>query len=468
MAREFRSTSRAVPPVKTRFRRIQTALPVPESLPILERLRKHEPAAMSGQAPVVWERAQGAQVFDRWGNCWLDWSSGVLITNAGHGRAEIVQAVRAQAEAGLLTNYCFPSEPRARLVERLAALLPQPLKKIFLLTTGSETTECAIKLARTHGRRAGGPEKITIVSFENAFHGRTLGAQLAGGIPALKEWITRPDPTFVQVPFPDGFRTEDTSFAGFERALAAQGVRPEQVAGVMMETYQGGSAAFAPAEYVRELAAWCRRQNAVLIFDEVQAGFGRTGTLFGFEHYGVVPDLACFGKGISSSLPLAAVAGRAELMDQYPPGSMTSTHTGNPLCVAAALANLEVIVKEELAGNAARVGGVLHDQLRTVTRDFPEVGTVHGRGLVAGLPMVKPGTKDPDADLAWEIIQRCFEKGLLMFSPVGFGGATVKIAPPLVTTEEMALEGVGVLREAIAESLGAVAAAAGRQEQVRA
>lgn len=461
MTREFNSTPREVPLVNTRFRRIRTSLPVPESVPILERLRKYEPAAMSGQAPIIWERAEGAQVYDRWGNCWLDWSSGVLITNAGHGRAEIADAVRAQAAAGLLTNYCFPSEIRARLVERLAALLPEPLKKIFLLTTGSETTECAIKLARTHGKRTGGNDKITIVTYENAFHGRTLGAQLAGGIPALKEWITRLDPTFVQAPFPDGFRTEDTSFAGFERALAAKSVRPEHVAGVMMETYQGGSAAFAPADYIRQLADWCRRHNVVLIFDEVQAGFGRTGKMFGFEHYGVVPDVACFGKGITSSLPLAAVAGRADLMDQYPPGSMTSTHTGNPICCAAALANLDVIERDGLVANAERTGRVLHQHLNAIASDFAEIGAVHGTGLVAGLPMVKPGTKEPDADLAWDIVRRAFEKGVLMFSPVGFGGATVKIAPPLVTTEEMAIEATRVLREAITEAIGVVPAIAG-------
>ncbi len=466
MSREFSLTPRAVPPVQTRFRRIRTYIPVPESLPILEKLRRYEPAAMSGQPPVVWARGEGAQVYDRWGNCWLDWSSGVLITNAGHGRREIADAVRAQAESGLLTNYCFPSEIRAQLVERLAGLLPEPLKKIFLLTTGSEATEAAIKLARTHGKRAGGPEKITIVTYQNAFHGRTLGAQLAGGIPALKEWITRPDSTFVQVPFPDGFRTEDTSFDLFERSLAEQGVRAGQVAGVMMETYQGGNAAFAPRDYIEHLAAWCRRHNVVLIFDEVQAGFGRTGTMFGFEHYGVVPDLACFGKGISSSLPLAAVAGRPDIMDLYPPGSMTSTHTGNPVCVAAALASIDLIVKENLPANAARVGRVLHEHLHDIASDFAEVGAVHGEGLVAGLPMVRPGTKEPDADLAWSIVERSFDKGLLMFSPVGYGGGTVKIAPPLVTTEEMAIEAAGVLREAMAEALDAVPAAAGKQVRI--
>ena len=161
---------------------------------------------------------------------------------------------------------------------------------------------------------------MVIVSFDKAFHGRTLGAQQAGGIPALKEWIVNLDPGFVQVPFPDGFRTEDTSFDYFEKCLAEAGVEPENVCGVMLETYQGGSASFAPPEYMQALRKWCDRHKALLVCDEVQAGFGRTGTMWGFEHYGIVPDLAMFGKGISSSLPLAAVAGRPDVMDLHPAG----------------------------------------------------------------------------------------------------------------------------------------------------
>ena len=153
---------------------------------------------------------------------WIDWSSGVLITNAGHGRQEIVDAIARQAPSQLLTNYCFPSEIRSRLVERLSGLLPEPLKKVFLLTTGSETVECAIKLCRTHGLKAGGRAKHVIVSYDKAFHGRTLGSQQAGGIPSLKEWIVNLDPGFVQIPFPDGFRTPDTSFDLFERACASR------------------------------------------------------------------------------------------------------------------------------------------------------------------------------------------------------------------------------------------------------
>jgi len=451
MAREYDLTPKRVPRVETALRRIVTDIPAPATIPILEKLHEMEPVAMRGQPPILWDHAEGFQVWDMAGNCWIDWSSGVLITNAGHGRPEIIDAVVKQATGKLLTSYCFPTEIRFQLVEKLAAILPEPLKKIFLLTTGSEAVECAIKLCRTHGVRAGGRSKNVIVSFDRAFHGRTLGAQQAGGIPALKEWIVNFDPGFVQVPFPDGFRTEDTSFDYFLKCLAEQGIEPSNVAGVMLETYQGGSAAFAPPQYMKALREWTTGHKILLVCDEVQAGFGRTGTLFGFEHYGVVPDLALFGKGISSSLPLAVVAGRPDVMDLHPAGSMTSTHTGNPVCCAAALASVEVVLKEDLAGNARRVGALMHRRLNELRSRIPQIGCVHGKGLVAGVMCVKPGTKEPDGDLAWDVVRLCIEKGVLMFSPVGLGGGTVKICPPLVITEAAVEESTAVLAEAFAE-----------------
>lgn len=460
MAKEFDIVPKSLPRVETAFRRIVTDLPVPESLPVLETLYRYEPVAMRGQPPVVWDHAEGFQVYDPYGNCWIDWSSGVLITNAGHGRKEIAEAIARQARSKLLTNYCFPSAIRARLVEKLASLLPEPLKKIFLLTTGSETVETAIKLCRTHGLKVGGRAKHVIVSYEKAFHGRTLGAQQTGGIPALKEWIVNLDPGFVQIPFPDGYRTTDSSFESFERALRERGIEPQNVAGVIMETYQGGSAAFAPPEYIQALRQWCSGHKTLLVMDEVQAGFGRCGTMWGFEHYGVVPDLACFGKGISSSLPLSAVAGRPDVMDLHPAGSMTSTHTGNPVCCAAALASIDLVIKEDLAGNAERVGAVMHRELRKLQDRFPQIGKVDGKGLVAGLACVLPGTKEPDGDLAWDVVCRAIEKGVLLFSPVGFGSATVKICPPLVITEEAMLESVSALEEAFSEALVSQAALA--------
>ncbi|HVW83693.1 MAG TPA: aspartate aminotransferase family protein [Bryobacteraceae bacterium] len=441
--------------METSFRRIASPFPPPEGTPVLEMLRRIEPVAMQGQPPVIWDRAEGFQVFDRWGNRWIDWSSGVLITNAGHGRKEIAEAIERQAASHLLTNYCFPSEIRARLVEKLSSILPEPLKKVFLLTTGSETVECAIKLCRFWGLKHGGRLKHVIVSFHHAFHGRTLGAQQAGGIPPLKEWIVNLDPGFVQIPFPDGWRTRDTSFEGFERALRENGVEPANVAGVVMETYQGGSAAFAPVEYMKALRQWCSGHKALLVLDEVQAGFGRTGTLFGWEHDGILPELACFGKGISRSLPLSAVAGRADVMDLPAPNSMTSTHTGNPVSCAAALASIDLVLNEDLAGKARRMGTILQAELASLQRRFPRIGRIEGKGLVAGVSCIQQGSHEPDGDLAWRVVERCIEKGVLMFAPVGYGGGTIKISPPLVITEEALRESLAAFADAFAESLDA-------------
>ena len=447
----FSMLPRKVPKVRTKYRRIVTAIPVPQSLPILKQLRKYEPLSMTGQPLVVWDRAEGCQVHDKWGNTWLDWSSGVVATNAGHGRKEIVNAIVKQARKPLLHNYCFPSELRANLVKRLIEISPAKLQKAFILTTGGETTECAIKLMRTHGLAAGGKKKIGIISFERAFHGRTLGSQQIGGSPALKSWIVNLDPCIWQVPFPDGFWTTDTSFDFFLASLKKQNITPDRVAGVILETFQGGGASFAPKEYMQKLAAWCAKHNIVLTCDEVQAAFGRTGKLFCYEHYGIVPDLVCFGKGISSSLPISAIIGRKDLMDQYPAGSMTSTHTGSPVCVAAALANIDIIMKEKLWINAERMGKLLMRGLIGIQKKFPErIGVVHGRGLVYGVHVVKPGGKKvADYDFAFDVVERCVEKGLLMFSPVGY--ATIKIAPPLIVSREQILEGCSVLEEAFRE-----------------
>ena len=451
----YSMTPVAVRPVKTRYRRIVTKLPVPESLPIFRRLQRHEPLSMRGQPPVLWERARGCQVYDRWGNMWLDWSSCVLVSNAGHGRPEIARAVAQAARKPLLATYVFAHEARAELCEALAKLAPKGLDRVFLLSTGSEANENAIKLARTYGVRKGGPEKFVIISFEGAFHGRTLGAQLTGGIPSQKSWIVKPPEGFVQVPFPDGFRTPDTRFALFEETLERLGVKPDHVAGVISESYQGIGPNFFPVPYAQKLESWCRRHDALLIMDEVQSGFGRTGKPFAFQHYGITPDLITCGKGISSSLPLSAVIGRGEVMNLYPPGSMTSTHSASPVAAAAALENLKLLKRERLAARAARLERPLKEGVERIGGKYPgRVGAVFCRGLVAGLLMVKPGGKEPDGTVATAINERCFRKGLLMFAPVGLGGACVKIAPPLTIPREALLEGCAVLEEAFAEVLG--------------
>lgn len=286
-----------------------------------------------------------------------------------------------------------------------------------------------------------------------------MGSQQAGGMAGQKNWIVNEDPAIINVPFPDGYWQQDVSFDCFLDSLAKQGMKPSDIAGVIMETYQGVGPDFAPVEYVAELAAWCRQHQIVLTFDEVQAGFGRTGKFWAFEHYGVTPDIICCGKGISSSLPLSAVLGKSEIMDQFGPGSMTSTHTGNPVCCAAATAAINKLLRDHLTENAAELEPVLLFGLEKIKAKHPlVVGHVSAKGLVAGMQTVKPGTSEPDHDLAHRIIELCYQRGLLLFAPVGAWGQTVKISPPLSIPQEALEEGLEVLAaatdQAIAEAAG--------------
>ncbi|TLD70552.1 aspartate aminotransferase family protein [Phragmitibacter flavus] len=455
MGKEFCITPVDVPFVLTRHRSIVTPLPHPDSVPVLEKLRALEPASMRGMPPLVWNCAEDFSVYDDYGNRWIDWSSGVLVTNAGHGMPEIRQAIIDQVRNGLLHNYVFPSEQRATLVELLASVAPEGLDKVFLLTTGSESAEAAIKLSRAHGIKVGGRRKIGIIGFDRGFHGRTLGAQQAGGMDEQKAWIVNTDPAFIQVPFPDGYWQKEVGFETFLDALQEHGLEPADIAGVMMESYQGVGPDFAPVAYVQELAAWCKQHDVILAMDEVQAGFGRTGKFWAFEHYGITPDLICCGKGISSSLPISAVIGRAEVMDQFPPGAMTSTHTGNPVCCAAATASVRRILEHHLTENAASLEPLLVAALEKLQAAHPQhIGRATAKGLVGGLQMVDPVTGQPDHDTAHAIIERSFHKGVLLFAPVGAWGQTIKIAPPLSISRAALVESIDAFSEAVHEILG--------------
>jgi 4-aminobutyrate aminotransferase-like enzyme len=441
--------------VETKFRRIQTKIPVPESLPIFERLAGSEPRSMWGQPPIVWHKAKDFTVEDRWGNRWIDWSSCVLVANAGHASKGIKEAITKLIEQDLIATYIFVHEERAELTSMLCELMSEPERyRAFLLSTGSEATENCIKLAKTYALEKHGPAKKYFVSFENSFHGRTLGAQLAGGMSKQKSWIGDCDPTFIQVPFPDGYKYEDQSFEPFLNTLSRYKVTPAQIAGVMTESYQGVGPDFLPVEYAQQLEQFCRTHDIVMIYDEVQSGFGRTGKMFAFEHYGVTPDLVALGKGITSSLPLSAVVGRKDIMNIYPPGSMTSTHSSSPLCVAAAIANIKEIKKHRLVERAAELGEILNPEIERIQCKYPaRLGCFRGKGMVAGIQVVEPWTKNPDSRTATAINLRCLHKGLLMFAPVGVGGECLKISPPLSISEEALRESIEVFEEAVDEEL---------------
>ena len=464
MAKAFDVSPRDNIPVETKYRKMNSVFPHPEASALFEKLRRNEPLSMTGQPPVIWDHAQGINVFDRWGNKWLDMTSCVVLANAGHRNPKIEQAILDTVSQGVLSSYCYPNKQRMELVERICELLPKPLNKVFLLTTGSESTECAIKLCRTYGLRKYGERKIKIITFDNAFHGRTMGSQQAGGSAAGKAWIVNLDKDIVQVPFPNAFLYEwadesredysdDRCFDMFLAALKEKNIEPEDIAGIMAETFQGGWVQLMPKGFAQRLRAFCTANDILMVFDEIQAGFGRTGKLFGFEHYGLVPDLVCCGKGISSSLPISCVIGREDVMDLYGPCEMTSTHSGNPVCSAAALANINYIMENKVAENAAKMGEILKGRLKALqSKYFDHIGWVSNAGLAGCFMTVKQGTKEANPDLAYNIVLESVKKGVLLFAPVG-SGATIKLCPPLIIEEEPLNEALDVLDEAIAESL---------------
>jgi 4-aminobutyrate aminotransferase/(S)-3-amino-2-methylpropionate transaminase len=457
--------------IATRYRRIVSDIPHPASQAVIEALSRLEPRSMAGFSPVVWHRAEGCQVWDAHGNQWLDFTSTILVANAGHANPRIGQALRAQLDSCLYHAYCNPHAMRLRTLQAIRDVLPAYLDKIFLVSTGSEAVEAAIKLMRIHGRTIA-PGKLYILSYYNSFHGRTMAAQAAGGFLDQQAWMGEPPAGFQHIPFPEcprprkarGLRCPwgKAEYAGcgaecLQRSLdqlRAQGLRDDDFAGVISETFQGPTVAFMPPDYARTLREWATAHQVLLAFDEVQAGFGRTGRWFGFEHYGVEADLICLGKGMTSSLPTSAVAGRAAIMDLPEHGEMSSTHTGNPLCCAATIANIAAIRDEGWLANAAALEPVTRQALERLRDRFPDhLGAINGHGLAWGMYVLDPLTGDLNPSLAQRVIQRCMELGLLLL-PTG-GRGTLKIAPPLCISEEALREGIGVIEEAL-EECGAI------------
>ncbi|MFJ7213641.1 aspartate aminotransferase family protein [Amycolatopsis sp. NPDC098790] len=410
---------------------------------VLETLRRHEPATMHTQHPVVWHHARGSRVFDRRGRSWLDWTSGILTANAGHGREEVAEAIAGQARQGLLHAYMFPTAVRARVVRALSELTGFP--QCVLYTTGAEAVEGALKIARRHARAKG--RRAVIVTFDGAFHGRTLGAQLAGGLPAQRDWAPECDDVFVRVPFPAA--GEPWSLAEFEGELHAVGVRPGDVACVMGELYQGSTLRGLDPAAAVALREWCTRTGALLVFDEIQSGFGRTGALFAHEHTGIRPDLLLCAKGLSGSLPVSAVlVADPRFTEGLRPGELTSTHSGNPVSLAATEANLALFADGRLVAQAAERGRQLAAGLDGWASRRPDRRRVVGAfGMVAGIAFTTPdGALDPPA--ARRVVTECVGNGLLVCVPSTLGGAMVKIMPPLTTTEAELADGLALFTAA--------------------
>ena len=444
-----------VPHVETKYRHIVTAQPPPGTAALVRRLRAVEPLSMSGELPVTWHSASGFQVSDPYGNVWLDFTSGIFVANAGHGNARIREAIAEMLDRPLLHSYMFPTDIRERFVVKLLDAVPRQLDAALLLTTGSEAVEAAIKMARLRGLQRR-PDKLHIVSLTLGFHGKTMGSQTAGGREADKRWIGPLDPNMSLIPVPyapvcpwASGETHECDESCFERGLAVLDIDPASLAAFVVEPYQGWSAAFLPERYVHAMRLFATEHDALLIFDEVQAGIGRTGRFLAHEYFDVEADLAVCAKGLSSSLPIAAVVGRREIVDADP--SLNSTHGGNPVCCAAGLANLESIDEEGLVPRANEADATFGEALRALQEAHqPHVARIEGRGMVWAIHLVDPSSGELDVVLGDLVIEHAMRRGVLC---VRTGTGTVKIGPPLTMPDDAAREGVAVLGEAIEAAL---------------
>lgn len=414
---------------------------------------------MHGQMPIVWDRAQDFRVFDKYGNAWIDFTSTIFVTNAGHANPRIVKALRQALGKNLLHTYTFAHEIRLKFLKRLIEITPKFCEKAFLLSAGTEATECAVKLMRMHGQTIS-ENKIGIVSFKGSMHGRTLGAEMLKGDKEASPWIGYVDPNIFHLPFPYPWIAPQDQIAKYDwaahfrkdiKALENSGVDPKNLCGFIIESYQGWGAVFYPKAYIQELMLYAKAHDMLVTFDEIQGGFGRTGKMFVYEHYDVEPDLLCLGKGMSGSLPMSAVIGRQKILDLPDVGSMSSTHSANPLCCAAALANIEEIKRKKLVAQAARKGRILHEGLEALRKKYPKhISCILGKGMLAAVIVVDPVTGKPNGLLASRVCERAMQKGLLL---VHTGRESIKIGPPLTIPDAALKEGIAVLGEAFDEMI---------------
>ncbi|MGQ2905420.1 MAG: 4-aminobutyrate--2-oxoglutarate transaminase [Neoaquamicrobium sediminum] len=411
-----------------------------------------------GTRAIYAERALNAELWDVAGRRFIDFAAGIAVNNTGHRHPALMEAVRHQAEH--FTHTCFhvaPYEGYIRLAERLNAIAPTGAEnRTMLVTTGAEAVENAVKIARAYTKRPG------VIAFTGAFHGRTmLGMALTGKVSPYKKNFGPFPSDIYHVAFPNaylGVSVED-SLAGLERLFQSD-IDPERVAALIVEPVQGeGGFNVAPTEFLVALREVADRYGIVLIADEVQAGMGRTGKMFGFEHAGVKPDLITMAKGLAGGFPLSAVTGRAEIMNAAHPGGLGGTYGGNPLSVAAANAVLDVIEQEKLCERAAFVGQRIKDRLTVISerQGMEAIGDVRGLGAMVAFELVKDrDTKDADPALTNAIVAEAEKRGLILLS-CGTRLNVVRILTPLTIEEDILAEGLDILEASIEAAISASA-----------
>ena len=432
----------------TRTIQLKTEIPGPRSREIGERIARAVSKALAVTFPIVAESGSGATLTDVDGNTFIDFTGGVGCLNVGHCHPDVLAAAHEQLDRFSHTDFTIvPYEPYVALAERLAERVPisGPVKAAFF-NAGTDAVEKAVKFARAYtGRPA-------VIAFEGAFHGRTLlSLSLTSKVHPYKAGLGPFAPEVYRVPFPNAYRGISTAaaLAALERAFATT-VAAETVAAIVLEPVQGeGGFVVAAPEFVAGIRKVCDRHGIVLVADEVQTGFGRTGRFFAIEHSGVEPDLICVAKSIANGLPLSGVLGKAEIMDAPVVGGVGGTYVGNPVAQAAALAVLDVIDDEGLVERSNTIGETIRARMLSWQERWPAIGDVRGLGSMLAIELVAdPATAKPAKELANKVTEAALQRGLLLIT-CGVYGNCVRVLVPLVIADAELEEALGAWEEAL-------------------
>jgi len=437
----------------TRVIELRTEIPGPRARAILEREEQAVARPLIVHTPVVAAEARGATITDVDGNTLIDFVGGVGVANVGHNHPRVVEAVQEQAARFLHTDYTVvPYEGYVELAERLGALVPISRgTRAAFFNSGAEAVENAVKLARLHtGRHA-------VIAFEGAFHGRTLLAlTMTSRTHPYKKGLGPFAPEVYRAPFPNGYRGPDpaTALAALEHLFATH-VSADHVAAIVFEPQQGeGGFLPAPPEFVSGLRRICDENGIVLVADEVQTGFGRTGRMFAMEHFDVEADLLVVAKSLAGGLPLSGVVGRAEIMDGPHAGAIGGTFIGNPVALAAALAVLDVFEEEGLVDRAVLVGDAVRARMLDWQARWPAVGDVRGLGAMLAIELVRDrSSKAPAPDLAMAVIDAALQRGVVLLK-AGVHGNCIRVLCPLTISEAELDEGLAAWEDALTDVLG--------------
>ena len=427
---------------------LRTEIPGPQSRELQRRRAATVARGVGSVLPVYVTEASGGVLRDVDGNSLIDLGSGIAVTNVGNAAPEVVDLVRRQAAE--FTHTCFmvtPYENYLHVCEELADLTPgDHEKRTALFNSGAEAVENAVKIAR----RATGRQAVVV--FDHAYHGRTnlTMAMTAKSVP-YKQGFGPFAPEVYRVPMSYPARDERSGESAARQAVeqVEKQIGADAVAAVLVEPVQGEGGFIEPAPgFLPEVARWCADNGVLFVADEIQTGFCRTGAWFACEHEDVVPDLVTTAKGIAGGLPLAAVTGRAEVMDAVPPGSLGGTYGGNPLACAAALGAIRTMRERDLAGAARQIEALLLPRLRELARESGAIFDVRGRGAMIGIEFVRQGGAEPDPELAARIAATCHEQGVVVLT-CGTYGNVIRLLPPLVIDHALLDEGLSVLEGAI-------------------